>query len=128
MGNIKNTGTLGYWTDDKELHESQHTLGIDFTRHYCDKTPLETCTCTSPKYTWMKRYQGLRMHTVRGKDRGRPCWCYVVLKDDEETIREFHKTVASGHVNPADYGEVLKSGWGKDPPQEVIDELKKQYL
>ncbi len=129
MQNHKNTRQT-YQVVNKELHESQHTVGIDFTWHYCGKTPLEPCTCTSPKYTWMKRYQGRRglWYIVRGKDQGRPVWWCVVLKDDEETIREFRKKYASGTVNVADYGEVLKSGWGKDPPQEVTDELKKQYF
>ncbi len=129
MINHKNTGSLVYGTDNKELHESQHTLGINFTKLYCGKTPLEPCACTSPKYTWMKRYQGHRglWCIVRGKDRGRPVWHCVVLKDDEETIREFRNKFASGTVIVADYGEVLKSGWGKDPPQEVVDELDKQY-
>ncbi len=129
MTNHKNTRALTYQVVDKELHESQHTLGIDFTWHYCGKTPLEPCTCTSPKYTWMKRYQGCRglRYIVRGKNQRRPTWHYVVLKDDEETIREFHKKVASGTFNVADYGEIVKSGWGKDPPQEVTDELVKQF-
>ncbi len=134
MINYKNTGSLSYLVTNKELHESQHTIGIDFTQHYCGKTPLEPCTCTSPKYTWMKRYQGNRglLSTVRGEDRGRPAWRYVVLKDDEETIRDFVKKTRGENagketVNVADYGEIVKSGWGKDPPQEVADELKKQY-
>ncbi len=129
MGNIKNTGTLGYWMYNKELHESQHPLGIDFTWHYCGKTPLEPCTRASPKYTWMKSYQGRRKlpYIVRGKDRGRPAWHWVVLKDDEETIREFHKNAGSGTFNAADYGEIVESGLGKDPPQEVTDDFNKYY-
>ncbi len=77
----------------------------------------------------MKRYQGNRglLRIVRGKDRGRPAWHCVILKDDEETIHEFHKKVASGFVDFADYGEVVESGFGKDPPQEFIDELNKYY-
>ncbi len=134
MVNYKNTGCLGHWVYNKELHESQHTLGFDFTELFCDKTPLEPCTCTSPKYTWMKRYQGLRklQYVVRGKDGDRPSWHYVVLKDDEELIRDFIKKTQGENagketINVADYGEVLKSGWGKDPPQEVADELEKYY-
>ncbi len=125
--NNKNTGTLTYWMYNKELHESQHPFGINFTALYCGKTPIEPCACTSPKYTWMKRYQGDRLYLVRDKDRGRPAWQYVVLKDDEETICEFRKKVASSTFNAADYGEIVESGLGKDPPREVADELVKQY-
>ncbi len=134
MVNHKNTGSLTYWIYNKELHESQHPLGIDFTWHHCGKTPLEPCTYTSPKYTWMKRYQARRglLYKVRGTDQGRPTWHYVVLKDDEETIRDFIKKTqgekaGKERINVSHFGEVVKSGWGKDPPQEVADELNKQY-
>ena len=46
------------------------------------------------------------------------------MVDDEETIRQFvektHGDNAGKHtVNVADYGQVLKSGWGEEPPNEV---------
>ncbi len=129
MLNDKNTGTLGYWMDNEELHESQHTVGIDFTVLYCGKTPQEPCTRTSSKYMWMKRYQGCRglLYNIRYMDRGRHAWHCVLLKDDEETIREFIKDDNCAS-NLSRYCEVLKSGWGKDPPQEVVDELFEPYF
>ena len=64
---------------------------------------------------------------MRGKDKGRPAWHYVLLVDDEETIQKFKDKVKSGTLDVADYGQVLKSGWGKDPPNEVKDWIDKQY-
>ena len=34
---------------------------------------------------------------------------------------------AGGSLNPKDYGEVLASGWGDLPPQDIIDEMKRLY-
>ena len=38
-------------------------------------------------------------------------------------IQIFREEVEQGHVDVEDYGKVLKSGWGRDPPQEVEDWL-----
>ena len=53
----------------------------------------------------------------------RPAWYVVLLVDDPETIQIFKEEVEQGHVDEEDYGKVLKSGWGRDPPQEVEDWL-----
>ncbi len=65
---------------------------------------------------------------TRGTDRGRKAWHYVLLVDDPETIRIF-KEKTQGKLggiltmDVTDYGEVLKSGFGEEPPQEVKDWL-----
>ncbi len=82
---------------------------------------------TSPEYTWMKASQGDRLYLVRGKDRGQPAWHYVLLVDDEEIKQAFEEKVKSGNVDVALYGQVLQSGWGRDPPNELRDEMDKQY-
>ncbi len=126
MDNAKNTGTLSYWMG-AELNKSQRAFGIDCTKLRCGKTPQDPCSMTSPEYTWMKASQGDRLYLVRGKDRGRPAWHYVLLVDDEETKQAFEEKVKSGNVDVALYGQVLRSGWGKDPPNELRDEMDKQY-
>ena len=35
--------------------------------------------------------------------------------------------IASGTVDVTDYGEIVKSGWGVDPPNQLKDELEKKY-
>ena len=47
--------------------------------------------------------------------------------DDDEIIEQFREKIASGTVDVANYGFVLKSGWGKDPPNEVVDWIDKSY-
>ncbi len=39
----------------------------------------------------------------------------------QKTERLFKEKVKDGRVDVADYGSVLKSGWGKDPPKKVTD-------
>ena len=57
------------------------------------------------------------IYLVRGKDKGRPAWHYVLVDEGKENA--FKETVSSGTVDVAVYGKVIKSGWGKDPPDDV---------
>ena len=123
--NDKNNGGMAYCLG-KELRETQHSYGIDFTRIRCDKKFEEPCALSS-NFTWHKKNECSRVFLVRGKDRGRPAWHFVLLVDDEDTIKLFHEKVKTGTVDVADYGEVLKSGWGKDPPNEIKDWFDKNF-
>ena len=64
-----------------------------------------------------------RIYLVRGKDRGRPSWHYVVV--EKALLGLFLKRTNGGHLDVADFGAVLKSGWGKDPPESVRMEIRK---
>ena len=65
---------------------------------------------------------------VHSEDRGRPAWYCVLLEDDEDIIDELHEEFEWGHVNLAEYGQVLHSGWGEDPPSNLKDRLRQEYL
>ena len=120
-----NSGILKYYTT-KKLSKSQHCYGASTTRVMCKKSAEEACALR-PEFTWRKWREGERIHLVRGEDHGRAAWHYILLDDDPETKREFLQTVASGDIDVADYGKLLKFGWGRDPPQEVKDEILRPY-
>ena len=124
--NDKNTGAMAYYVQGLKLRETQHSYGVDFTRIRCKKAFEEPCALSS-SYTWQKENEAKRVFLVRGKDHGRPAWHYVLLVNDEDSIEAFHKKVKEGTVDVADYGEVLKSGWGKDPPNEIKDWIDQNF-
>ena len=126
VSNDKNTGNLMYWIS-KQLLETQTINGIDSSFLRCNSNTIDEPCTLQPDSTWWKWREGLRVYLVRGKDRGQPVWLYVLIVDDEDTEQKFRATVASSRVDVADYGQVLKSGWGKDPPQEVKDWICKKY-
>ena len=98
-----------------EAH-TQHVQLMDSTHLSCENRSIdEPCTLNSG-YTWHIRN---RTFLVRGKTGGRPAWHYVQVADDQDTIDDFKEKTASGHVDVADYGQVLKSGWGEEPPNDV---------
>ena len=66
-----------------------------------------------------------RINLVRGKDRGREVWHYVLVK--KHLLSLFRKRIKGDSLDVADFGAVLRSGWGKDPPdgttfEKVIQE------
>ena len=129
--NIDNSGTLCYYTT-KKLSKSQHCYGASTTDIMCKKSAEEACALR-PEFTWRKWREGHsgRIFIQRGTDSGGAVWHYVLLDDDPQKIREYKRLMqdecGQHSVNPADHGKVLKSGQGRDPPQEVKDEILRPY-
>jgi len=65
------------------------------------------------------------IYLVRGKDRGRSAWHYVLVDKDKREM--FLAKSRTGSMDVADYGEILRSGWGENPPQEVIDKINEEF-
>lgn len=125
--NDKNTGTLGRMGDGWEIAEDQHFKFVNVATIRCKNKSIEDHCTLQPNYSWRRNSEGERVFLVRGKDKGRPAWHYVMLVDDEETIKIFHEKIKESKVDVADYGQVLESGWGKDPPNEVRDRMERNY-
>ena len=74
------------------------------------------------------------MFLVKGKDRGRAAWHYILLVDDDETIRLFIENTQGQGANAgknsldvSNYSQVLRSGWGDDPPNDIQDFIENKY-
>ncbi|OWZ24931.1 hypothetical protein [Wolbachia endosymbiont of Wuchereria bancrofti] len=65
------------------------------------------------------------IYLVRGKDRGRSAWHYVLVDKDKREM--FLAKSRTGSMDVADYGEVLYSGWGEDPSQEIVDKINEEF-
>ena len=66
-----------------------------------------------------------RTYIVCSKDCGCPAWHYVLVVDDQDTLDKFKEKITLGNINVTDCGQVLKSGWGEDPPNDVQEEMEK---
>ena len=93
---------------NKQLREEH---GVDFAAVACDKNIDEPCVL-SPEYTWHKKSEAERIFLVKGDDRGRPAWYYVLVVDDDEKMRLFiekmQKTnVVESSIDLTNYGQVL---------------------
>ena len=63
-----------------------------------------------------------RIYLVRGKDRGKPSWHYVLV--ERHLLGLFLKRTSGGSIDVADFGTVLKSGRGKDPPESIREQIR----
>ena len=83
----------------------------------------------APGSTWEQWDTAEMIRLVKGEDRGFAAWHYVRLRDDEDARKAFNeKTATSGtSIDVAPYSEVLKSGWGIDPPRSVAKEIEEKY-
>ena len=112
---------------NKTLSSGQTTINASFTAIRCNNKPEEECKYTRSNQTWTNLLlrPSIRVYLVRGKDKSRPAWHFVLV--DEGKVQEFKDKVASGNIDVADYGEVLYSGWGKDPPQDIVDKVDHRF-
>ncbi len=60
---------------------------------------------------------------IKGVDQGRPVWYYVRVEKAKFALYEA-RVKRKEQINLQDYGEILHSGWGDNPP-ENIQELYK---
>ena len=126
--NDKNLGTMSRMIDlrSNEIHEGQHPSGLDFTRVRCKNKIDEPCTMV-PGSTWQRWSTAKRLFVVRGTDKGRPAWHYLLVVDDEDTITAFHKKIKEGSLDVANYGKIIESGWGQDPPNDFKEQIQRTY-
>ena len=62
-----------------------------------------------------------RIFLVRGKDKDNPAWHYVMVK--KCLLGLFRKRTNGGQLDVADFGIVLESGWGENPPENKAAEI-----
>ena len=126
--NDKNTRALYHKFSKAE--DPQHYTRLSSTTIRCDNKTIEHPCTLPPDLTWQKQLANdearKRVFIVRSTDRGRRVWHYLLLVDDEETIRLYKDRTQGANagkydVNVEDYGKVLRSGLGEAPTQEEED-------
>ena len=100
--------------EETPLYLAAKTKDEQLVKHLLENNAHVTMRC--------KESLSERLYLVRGKDRGRPAWHYVLL--EKASLGLFFKRTKSGSLDVADFGAVLKSGWGKDPQESLRMEMK----
>ena len=69
-----------------------------------------------------------RVWLLRSGYQGQPAWKYVLLVDDDETMKVFMYRIKNDiPIDIEDYGQVLRAGIGRDPPVEVQRSIARDY-
>ena len=114
-------------TGYKQLQDTQHMYGEDFSRIRCDNKSIDEQCTMYPTCTWEKLRLSDRVHLIMDKEgsSGHPAWWYVMVEDDEEMKLKFK--LRGNNCNFTAYGQVLEWGYGEEPPSMVRDRMDKQY-
>ena len=72
------------------------------------------------------KFKAGEVFLVRGNDRGKPAWHYVLVTDHEK-LKNFKAVAKSGSLDVALYGKVLHSGFGQDPPEQVKKNIQERF-
>ena len=110
----------------KTLSSRQTTINGDFQRIYCNYKPREPCQYTSTNATWenMMLHQD-RVFVVHSKDKGEPTWYYVLVDNDK--TQQFKDALSSNAIHLTEYGKILDSGYGVNPPNNVDKNIKQRF-
>jgi hypothetical protein len=65
------------------------------------------------------------VYLVRGTHSASPAWHYVLVEKTKLPL--FLKAAQASSLDVADYGEILYSGWGENPPPEIVADIKARY-
>ena len=61
-----------------------------------------------------------------GKDKfERDAWYYVKVEPFKTSL--FQRDISKGKINLTEYGEILESGFGKTPPDNIKQKMKDEY-
>lgn len=69
--------------------------------------------------------EGGAVRFITGMERGRAAW--YVVKLSPEHYHEYKKAMKLTALNLKSFGTIILSGWGKTPPEDVIEKIKKEY-
>jgi len=123
-----------FFYHSKKLSGSQTTYTCDFTKVKCLQWEGPTAPCLIPdilpRCSWKwedvvainhKNRPIFRLYLVRGKNNGRDVWHCVLV--DKERIDTFHTSCTEENVSQ--YGHIIKSGWGRNPPSNIVEGFQK---
>ena len=105
--------------------DKQHTKRIDATNLFCDHKDIQESCTVRPNLTWQKWHARERVHLVRENQDGQPTWYYVLLADDDSTVLANLTESSDTEMQGANHGKVLKSGWGENPPSDVVEWIER---
>jgi hypothetical protein len=65
------------------------------------------------------------IYLVKGVDAGRNAWYYVLV--ERLKVQLFLKALNDDIIHLENYGKILYSAYGDEPPQDITDKLKAEY-
>jgi hypothetical protein len=68
-----------------------------------------------------------QLYIVYGRDNGKAAWYCIQVDQLKLAVFKAHLKTKPDVIHLDSYGKVLYCGWGKNPPQDIINEIRDQY-
>ena len=72
-----------------------------------------------------KKMQADLIYLVKGIDAGRNAWYYILV--ERPKVQLFLKALNDDIIHLDQYGEILFSAYGEEPPSDITEKLKEEY-
>jgi len=72
-----------------------------------------------------KKMQAELIYLVKGVDAGRSAWYYVLV--ERLKVQLFLKALSDEIIHLENYGKILFSAYGDEPPSDVTEKVKEEY-
>lgn len=80
----------------------------------------------TPSGPFAGRLRSRGIYLVRGKDStGRSAWYYLRVCKKSPLL--FERDARKGQIQLADYGEILCSGYGENPPESAVRDMRENW-
>lgn len=124
-GELARMGARSFASDDKQadaLGFAANWITKKVYKAFMDKLYYEP---SDEEIRQEVRRQASYVYVFRGLSSGRPAWFYVLVRPT--ALPGMKRALGTGTMDVADYGEVLASGWGQHPPNDVARRIENEY-
>ena len=121
---VEDDGSIIYYA--KQLTEQKSTW-FDSTRLACCREPDSPCPTTFQHLTWENAVDRTRnLELVRRREGERDVWYYLILhRAGDNYLQQFQSQLErDSSLRLSDWGYILESGEGQNPPQTVEDKVR----
>ena len=117
--NDKNTGYVYLNNMGGEIADNQHGCCCQNGGLRCGAVNFEAPCLLPPTVTWWKTRHAERLFLLRSSTD----WGFFLVVDDNTVMDQ----IRMGQASPMEFGELIKSGYGHEPPAEVKEWVSKEY-
>ncbi len=136
MSDAQNSGTKSfaerYAKKSESSFTSQNLKKEDILSSKADKGSIADSILNSAQQSSnikpidpQKKMQAELIYLVKGIDAGRNAWYYVLV--DRLKVQLFLKALNDEIIHLENYGKILHSAYGDEPPEDITVSLKEEY-
>jgi hypothetical protein len=75
----------------------------------------------------VQKTQGDNIYLVHGGEDHTKQSAWYFIRVDSPKIRAFLKAISAGSIDLENFGTILESGYGKEPPHSVLEKMRNEY-